>query len=238
MIIFPAIDLLGGKAVRLMRGDYNQVTVYSDNPLHTAILFKISGAEYLHVVDLDGARDGDTANFDTIASIAENSKLKVEVGGGIRSMETVERYLDAGVFRVILGTAAITEPGFVAEAVARFGDRIAVGVDIKDGLVAIKGWTEVSDKNAFAFGREMDDIGVKTVICTDISKDGVLGGTNLELYRELSAALSLDIIASGGVSTLEDIRALKALGLYGAIIGKALYTGGISLSDAIELSKG
>ena len=238
MIIFPAIDLLGGKAVRLFKGDYKQVTVYSDNPLETAVSFKNAGAEYLHVVDLDGARDGDTANFDTIASLAKNSGLKLEVGGGIRSTETIERYLGAGVFRVILGTAAITEPGFVADSVRRFGDHIAVGVDMKDGLVAIKGWTVVSDKDAFAFGREMDDIGVKTIICTDISKDGVLGGTNLELYRELSAALSLDIIASGGVSTLEDIRSLKTLGLYGAIIGKALYTGGISLSEAIDISKG
>ena len=238
MIIFPAIDLLGGKAVRLFKGDYNQVTVYSDNPLETAVSFKNAGAEYLHVVDLDGARDGDTANFDTIASLAKNSGLKPEVGGGIRSTETIERYLNAGVFRVILGTAAITEPGFVADSVRRFGDHIAVGVDMKDGLVAIKGWTEVSDKDAFDFGREMDSIGVKTIICTDISKDGVLGGTNLELYRELSAALSLDIIASGGVSTLEDIRSLKTLGLYGAIIGKALYTGSISLSEAIDISKG
>ena len=238
MIIFPAIDLLGGKAVRLFKGDYNQVTVYSDNPLETAVSFKNAGAEYLHVVDLDGARDGDTANFDTIASLAKDSGLKLEVGGGIRSTETIERYLNAGVFRVILGTAAITEPGFVADSVRRFGDHIAVGVDMKDGLVAIKGWTEVSDKDAFDFGREMDSIGVKTIICTDISKDGVLGGTNLELYRELSAALSLDIIASGGVSTLEDIRSLKTLGLYGAIIGKALYTGSISLSEAIDISKG
>ena len=236
MIIFPAIDLLGGKAVRLMRGDYDKVTVYSDNPLDTALSFKKAGAEYLHVVDLDGARDGDMANFETITTLALNSGLKLEVGGGIRSMDAIEKYVEAGVFRVILGTAAITMPGFVAAAVARFGDHIAVGVDIKDGLVAIKGWTEVSDRDAFAFGREMDDIGVKTIICTDISKDGVLGGTNLELYRELSAALSLDIIASGGVSTLDDIRALKDLNMYGAIIGKALYTGGISLADAIELS--
>ena len=238
MIIFPAIDLLGGKAVRLLKGDYNKVTVYSDNPLDTALSFKNAGAEYLHVVDLDGARDGDMVNFDTIATLAASSGLKLEVGGGIRSMDAIEKYIDVGVFRVILGTAAITMPGFVEAAVKSFGDKIAVGVDIKDERVAIKGWTEVVDKDAFDFGREMEALGVKTIICTDISKDGVLGGTNLALYRMLSEVLSLDIIASGGVSTLDDIRELKPLGTYGAIIGKALYTGGISLADAIEISKG
>ena len=238
MIIFPAIDLFEARAVRLTRGDYAQMTVYSDNPPAVAQSFFDAGARYLHVVDLEGARDGSTANFVTIKALASQSGLATEVGGGIRSMDVIERYIDAGVMRVILGTAAITQPGFVEQAVREFGDRIAVGVDIKDGRVAIKGWTEVSDKDAFGFCREMEDIGVATIISTDISKDGVLGGTNLVLYRELTEKLSLDIVASGGVSTLSDVAALCEMNIYGAILGRALYTGDLDLKAAIELAGG
>ncbi len=238
MILFPAIDLLGGKAVRLYKGDYDNVTVYSSSPLDVAKSFKADGAEFLHVVDLDGARDGSNANFETIKKIISESGLKVEVGGGIRSEETVEKYLSAGAFRVILGTAAITEPDFLKKAVEKHGEKIAVGADIKDGFVAIKGWKEVSSKSCFAFFKDMSSIGVKTIICTDISKDGVLSGTNLELYRELSAKFNVDIVASGGVSSLDDIRALKSMNIYGAILGKALYAGMLSLRDsAAEVSE-
>lgn len=237
MNIFPAIDLFGGQAVRLFKGDYAQMTVYSDDPVGVARSFRAAGAEYLHVVDLEGAKDGTTANFDMISAIIKDGGLKTEVGGGIRSMEVIERYVSAGVFRVILGTAAITQPGFVRDAVARFGSAIAVGVDIKDGLVAIKGWTEVSDRDALSFCSDMQSLGVETIISTDISKDGVLGGTNTGLYEQLSQRLSLQIIASGGVSTLDDVRTLAGMNLYGAILGKALYTGALDLAAAIVAAR-
>ncbi|MDR0862920.1 MAG: 1-(5-phosphoribosyl)-5-[(5-phosphoribosylamino)methylideneamino]imidazole-4-carboxamide isomerase [Oscillospiraceae bacterium] len=234
MRIYPAIDLYDGKAVRLTRGDYAQMTVYSDDPLAVAHGFRGAGAEFLHVVDLQGARDGTTANIETIRRLIGDSGLAVEVGGGVRTREVAERYIEAGALRVILGTAAITQDGFVAELVREFGDKIAVGVDIRDGHVAIKGWTEVSARDAMDFCRELEGVGVRTIICTDISKDGVLGGTNLALYRDMAAALGLDIIASGGVSTIADVAALAKLGLHGAILGKALYTGGIDLAEAIR----
>lgn len=234
MELFPAIDLYEGQAVRLYQGDYQKMTVYSPDPLQVAQGFRAAGARYLHMVDLEGAKTGKTPNLETVRTVAARSGLQVEVGGGIRSEEVIRAYLDAGVMRVILGTAAVTQPGFVADMAARYGDRIAVGIDVRDGLVAIRGWTELSDRKCFDFCQKMEDAGVRTIICTDISRDGVLGGTNLQLYRALSARLSLDIVASGGVSTLEDIRALKDLGLYGAILGKALYTGGIDLAAAIQ----
>lgn len=237
MNLFPAIDLYTGWAVRLYKGDYNQMTVYSKEPLAVAQSFRAAGAEYLHVVDLEGAKTGLTPNLETIRTITARSGLKVEVGGGIRSEEVIARYLDAGVLRVILGTAAITQPGFVGEMVAKYGDRIAVGVDVRDGLVAIRGWTEVSDQKCFDFCKKMEGLGVKTIICTDISKDGVLGGTNLQLYHDLSETLSLDIVASGGVSSLDDVKALRDMNLYGAILGKALYTGNLDLAQAIALTK-
>ena len=237
MLIFPAIDLYDGKAVRLYKGDYNQMTVYNDDPLAVARDFKASGATHLHVVDLAGARDGGTPNLETIAALARESGLFTEVGGGIRSIEVVERYLAAGVDRVILGTAAVKDPAFLKEALARYGEKIAVGVDIRDGLVAIKGWTEVSEWNAMDFCATMQELGVKTIICTDISKDGAMKGANHELYRTLSERFSLDIIASGGVSSLEDVKKLAEKGLYGAIVGKAYYTGAISLARAIEVAK-
>lgn len=238
MRIFPAIDLYEGKAVRLYKGDYNAMTVYNEDPVMQAREFEASGAEYLHLVDLEGAKTGETPNIETVKRIADSVDMFIEVGGGIRSMDVIEKYISIGVDRVILGTSAVTDREFLLEALKTYGEKIAVGVDIKDGFVAIKGWRENSSLNAFDFCRELNTLGVKTIICTDISKDGAMMGTNRELYRELSTELSLDIIASGGVSTLDDVRALSALGLYGAIIGKAYYTRAISLEDAIEVGIG
>ena len=237
MLIYPAIDLYQGKAVRLFKGDYAQMTVYSHNPVEIARDFKSLGATRIHLVDLEGAKEGTTPNFDVVTAIKAETGLFCEIGGGIRSMETIEKYLSAGIDRVILGTAAVTEPGFVEAAVARWGDRIAVGIDIKDGFVAIKGWTEKSALEAMAFCEKMCAIGVKTLICTDISRDGAMMGTNLELYRELSRRFDLDIIASGGVSTLDDVEKLAAMDIHGAIIGKAYYTGAVNLAQAIEVAK-
>ena len=237
MELFPAIDLIGGCAVRLVKGDYAQKTVYSENPAEVARSFAEAGAKYLHVVDLEGAKDGGTPNLETIQNIVENGNLLVEVGGGIRSEEVIKKYLDAGVFRVILGTAAVQNPVFLEEMVQKYGEKIAVGVDIKDGMVAIKGWTEVSAESCFDFCEKLQKIGVKTIICTDISKDGLLSGTNLELYKELSEKFSVDIVASGGVTTLDDVKKLADMGMYGAILGKALYTGNIDLKAAVELTK-
>ncbi len=237
MKLFPAIDLYGGKAVRLLKGDYAQMTVYSNDPAMIARDFAAKGAQYMHIVDLEGAKSGDTPNLETILSLKAASGLFCEVGGGIRSMEVIDRYLSAGIDRVILGTAAVTEEGFVARAVAAYGDRIAVGADVKDGYIAVKGWTETSSLSLEAFCRQMQDVGVKTVICTDISRDGAMMGTNRALYRELSLQFDMDFIASGGVSSMEDIRALRDMELYGAIIGKAYYTGDIDLALALEVAK-
>ena len=233
MLIFPAIDLYDGKAVRLYKGDYNQMTVYSENPSELAEAFRAAGATHMHLVDLEGAKTGETPNLETIRRIRAAVPLFIEVGGGIRSMDIAARCLDAGIDRVILGTAAVTDPSFLRAAVSKYGEKIAVGVDIRDGKVAIRGWTEKSAFDAFDFCRELQKIGVRTIICTDVSKDGAMQGTNRALYGELSKALNLDIIASGGVSTLEDIKALRALNLCGAIIGKAYYTGAIDLREAI-----
>ncbi|MBQ8214464.1 MAG: 1-(5-phosphoribosyl)-5-[Clostridia bacterium] len=237
MNIFPAIDLIGGQAVRLVRGDYDQMTVYSKDPVSVAKGFASCGAKYLHVVDLEGARDGSTANFETVQALIQNSGLLVEIGGGIRSMETVKKYVDAGAFRVILGTAAVTDPAFLDEALATYGEKIAVGVDIRDGLVAIKGWMEVSELTCFDFCECLQAKGVSTVICTDISKDGLLSGTNLSLYADLANKFHLNITASGGVSTVEDVSRLSEMGIYGAILGKALYTGAIDLKDALKAAE-
>lgn len=237
MLIFPAIDIVDGKAVRLFKGDYAQMTVYNNDPVSVAKDFENAGAKWVHLVDLEGAKSGRTPNLDTICKIVSETSLSVEVGGGIRSLDTVAKYLDAGVSRVILGTAAVKDPDFLKEALRLYGDRIAVGIDLKDGMVAIKGWTEVSEENAFDFCRKMQAMGVKTIICTDISKDGAMQGTNLSLYRELSETFDLQIIASGGVSSLEDVKNLAEMKLYGAIIGKAYYTKAIDLKVAIEVSK-
>lgn len=237
MLIYPAIDLYEGKAVRLFKGDYAQMTVYSNDPPVLAEDFAGCGATHMHIVDLEGAKTGRTPNMKTILEIKERGGLFCQVGGGIRSMEVVDRYLGAGLDRVILGTAAVTESGFVERAVEKYGERIAVGIDIKDGFVAIRGWTEKSDWNAFDFCHKMQNIGVKTLICTDISKDGAMRGTNHELYGTLMKAFDMNIIASGGVSSVEDIRRLADVGLYGAIVGKAYYTGAIDLGKAIEVAK-
>ncbi len=237
MNIFPAIDLYDKKAVRLFKGDYKQMTVYSDNPLAVAMDFERAGASFIHIVDLEGAKDGTTPNLSVVEAVAKGTSLFVEIGGGIRSLEVVKRYLDAGVGRVILGTAAVNDPEFLSEAVALYGEKIAVGADVKDGYIAIKGWTEKSEYTLDAFLEKMQGLGVRTVICTDISKDGAMMGTNRELYLALSEKYSIDIIASGGVSSLDDIRALAEMKLYGAIIGKAYYTGAIDLKEAITLAK-
>lgn len=237
MIIFPAIDLFEGKAVRLFKGDYAQMTVYSENPVEVALDFKAAGATHIHLVDLEGAKEGTTPNLDTVCKIKAAAGLFCEVGGGIRSMEVVDRYIDAGVDRVILGTAAVTDPEFLQTAVKKHGSKIAVGVDIKDGKVAIKGWTEKSHIDAFDFCEQMQGIGVTTLICTDISLDGAMKGTNVPLYKELSQKFSMQIIASGGVSSMDDVERLKALDMYGAIIGKAYYTKAIDLKTAIEVAK-
>ncbi len=237
MIILPAIDLLGRKAVRLLKGDYNQVTVYSDSPLEVAEKFKSLGATHIHMVDLDGAKYGTAPNMDIVAEVAEKTGLFIEIGGGIRSMEIVKKYIDAGISRVILGTAAICDEDFLKEAVKAYGEKIAVGADVKDGKIAVKGWLEQSDVTLDEFFLKMQDLGVKNIICTDISRDGAMRGTNLELYRELSAKYSLDITASGGVSSIEDVKRLREMNLYGAIIGKAYYTGAVDLKEAIEVSR-
>ena len=237
MLIFPAIDLVQGKAVRLYKGDYAQMTVYSDDPPALARDFYNAGAKCLHLVDLEGAKTGETPNLDTVRAIREAAPLFIELGGGVRSMAVVETYLDAGIDRVILGTAAVTDPDFLRAAVEKHGEKIAVGVDIKDGRVAIRGWLEKSERDAFAFCREMQESGVGTLICTDISKDGAMQGTNRALYGELSKNLRLNITASGGVSAIEDVKALRALELYGAIIGKAYYTGAIDLREALEAAR-
>ena len=234
MNIFPAIDLLGGCAVRLQKGDYEKVTVYSKDPLEVAKYFESVGARYLHIVDLDGAKDGTTANFETVKRIVDNTSLSVEIGGGVRDMERVDKYLELGVDRVIIGTAAVTDPVFLTEAVKKHGNKIAVGVDIKDGMVAIKGWVEVSGVSTDEMFAKLQNIGVHSVICTDISKDGMMSGTNIDLYRDLSEKYSLKLIASGGVSTMDDIKTLKSMNVFGAIVGKAIYTGAIELSEALS----
>ena len=237
MIILPAIDLYEGKAVRLYKGDYENMTIYSDNPVEIAEDFKNCGATHIHMVDLEGAKDGTTPNLDIVKQVAEETGLFVEIGGGIRSMETVEAYLSAGVSRVILGTAAVNDEEFLKKAVAEYGSAIAVGADVKDGYVAIKGWLEKSQYTLDQFMEKMQGLGVETIICTDISKDGAMKGTNLELYRELSEKFSMNIIASGGVSSMEDVRELRTMDVHGAIIGKAYYTGAIDLKEAIEVAK-
>lgn len=237
MLIFPAIDLYEKEAVRLYKGDYGQKTVYSSDPVSVALDFKKSGATHIHLVDLEGAKTGETPNFDVVCAIKKETGLFCEIGGGIRSMEVIDKYISAGLDRVILGTAAVTNEGFVEEAVGKYGDKIAVGIDIKDGFAAIKGWTESSGIDAFKFCERMEKIGVRTLICTDISKDGAMVGTNRELYKKLSEKFSVDIIASGGVSSLDDVKALRKLNIYGAIIGKAYYTKAIDLSEAIEVAK-
>lgn len=237
MKIFPAIDLYQKKAVRLYKGDYSQMTVYSEDPVAVAREFKKCGAEYIHLVDLEGAKDGTTPNIDVVSRIVSEVGLFAEIGGGIRSMEVLDKYFAVGVSRAILGTAAVNDEEFLRSAIEKYGDKIAVGADVKDGYIAIRGWLETSEYTLDEFFSKMQSLGVKTLICTDISKDGAMRGTNLMMYRTLSSKYSVDIVASGGVSTIDDVRELRRMNLYGAIIGRAYYIGAINLSDAIEEAK-
>jgi len=233
MQIFPATDILGGKVVRLTKGDYNQVKIYADSPAEMALEFMKDGATNLHMVDLDGAKDGTPVNFDAIKEAAKINGLFIEVGGGIRNMQRIEDYLSLGVKRVILGTAAIRNYPFVEEAVKKFGSAVAVGVDAKEGFVAVSGWQETTNVNSVEFCKKLRDSGVSTVIYTDISKDGMLSGTNLEIYKELSEIQGLDIVASGGITFADELKTLNEMGIYGAIVGKAVYEGKLSLKDAL-----
>lgn len=237
MKIFPAIDLYGHKAVRLFKGDYKQMTVYSDDPVAVAKDFERQGAECIHVVDLEGAKSGVPAHLDVVEKIAKNTNLFIEIGGGIRNLQTVESYLSVGANRVILGTAAVTDEAFLQAALAKYGDQIAVGADVADGRIAIKGWLEKSQYALEDFLQKMQDMGVKTIICTDVSKDGAMQGSNHTLYKTLSGKFTLQIIASGGVSSMTDIETLAKTGVHGAIIGKAYYIGAIDLKTAIEVAK-
>lgn len=238
MQIFPATDILGGKVVRLTKGDYNEVKVYADSPAEMALEFMKSGATNLHMVDLDGAKFGSPVNFDAIREAAQIKDLFIEVGGGIRDMKRIEDYLSLGVKRVILGTAAIKNYPFVEEAVKEYGNAIAVGVDAKGGLVAINGWQETTTVNSVDFCKKLRDTGVKTVIYTDISKDGMLSGTNLEIYKELSKIEGLDIVASGGITFIDEIRSLSDMNIYGAIVGKAVYEGKLDLAETLKAAGG
>lgn len=237
MILFPAIDLYEGQAVRLYQGDYRQMTVYSPDPAALAQKFAATGATHIHLVDLEGARDGTTPNLQLIRRIAAETGLFVEVGGGIRNMDIARAYLENGVSRVILGTAAVTDPDFLQNALDTWGERVAVGADLRGGQVAIRGWQQTSDEGAQSFFDRMQGLGVSTMICTDISRDGAMRGANLELYRSLAKRQGLQIVASGGVSSLDDIKALREMNLYGAILGKAYYTGAVDLAEALEAAK-
>lgn len=237
MKLFPAIDLYDKKAVRLYKGNYDEMTIYNENPIEIARDFENLGAKYIHIVDLEGAKDGTTPNIEIVKQIAKETSLFCEIGGGIRNIQTVDKYIHAGVDRVILGTAAVNDQEFLKQALVKYGDKIAVGVDIKDGFVAIKGWIEKSQYTCFEFCEIMQNLGVKTLICTDISKDGAMKGTNRQLYKELSEKFNVNITASGGVSSIDDIKALRQLDLYGAIIGKAYYIGALDLTEALEAAK-
>lgn len=238
MIIIPAIDLFDGRVVRLYKGDYNKMKIYDENPLEVAKKFEDMGATHLHIVDLEGAKNGGMPNFSTVQKIAEGTNLFCEVGGGIRDMESVRKYLSVGIYRVILGTAAVTDTAFLKEAVERYGDKIAVGADIKEGFVAIKGWIEKSRYTLDEFCQKLQETGVDTLICTDISKDGAMAGTNFDMYRFLSEKYKMNIIASGGVSSLDDIKSLAKMNLYGAIVGRAYYEGAIDIVSAIKAAGG
>ncbi|MBQ8111115.1 MAG: 1-(5-phosphoribosyl)-5-[Clostridia bacterium] len=234
MMLFPAIDLVDGKAVRLYKGDYAQMTVYDDDPLNTARKFEADGAMWVHMVDLEGARDGGTPNFETVRRVVEQTGLFVELGGGIRDMAVIERYLSMGVKRVVLGTAAIADGEFTRRAIGQYGPAIALGADVRNGEVAIRGWLELSGMTLDAFCDKYQRMGAQTLICTDISRDGAMVGANRALYADLQQKFAMNIVASGGVSTMEDVRVLAGMGLYGAIIGKAYYTGAIDLEQAIR----
>ncbi|MCD7810412.1 MAG: 1-(5-phosphoribosyl)-5-[(5-phosphoribosylamino)methylideneamino]imidazole-4-carboxamide isomerase [Ruminococcus sp.] len=237
MIIFPAIDIKDGNCVRLFKGDFSTAEKVASDYLETAKSFEAAGAEWIHMVDLDGAKEGRPVNGKIYRDVAEKTNLKVELGGGIRSLETIDEYLKMGISRVILGSAALKNPGLVRDAVEKFGsEKIVVGIDAKDGMVAAEGWLETSDVSYIQLANEMIDVGVKYFIFTDISKDGTLSGVNREQLRELSESVKgrADIVASGGVHTMDDIAACKEMGLYGTICGKSIYKGTLDLRKAIE----
>ena len=234
MQIFPAIDLRGGQVVRLYQGDYDQMTVYGADPCAVAREFLAAGARYLHVVDLDGARSGTAENFESIAALARQGGLFIEVGGGIRTQQRIEQYLELGVDRCILGTIAVKDFDFTKEMARRYGAQIAVGVDARDGHVAVSGWEERTAERGVDFCRRLRDGGVGTVIYTDISRDGAEQGTNLPLYEELVKIEGLSITASGGISGLEELRQLRDMGVDAAILGKALYTGRLDLETVLK----
>ncbi len=237
MQILPAIDIFEKKAVRLFKGDYAQMTVYG-TPCEIAQSFKDKGASYIHLVDLEGARAGESSNFETVKSVITTVGVPCEIGGGVRNIGTVEKYINIGADRVILGTSAVSDKSFLKEAIKEFGDKIAVGVDARDGIVSISGWLEQSGIPTLDFIGEMLSLGIKTIICTDISKDGALLGTNVALYKEILAKYDLNLIASGGVTTIDDVRELRECGAYGAILGKAIYNGNIDLVQAIKVGEG
>ena len=235
--IFPAIDLHNGQAVRLTQGDYNQVEVFFKNPVEVLDFFNRNNSKNLHIVDLDGAKDGNTKNYEVIKELVEKSDFFVQVGGGIRDEERIKKYIDLGVDRVILGTIAVENEEFLIDMVKKYGNKIAVSVDAKDEKVAVKGWTETVELNSLDFCKKLSDIGVKTIIYTDISKDGMLSGTNLDVYLRLSKLVESDIIASGGITFLDEIRELNENNIYGAIVGKAVYSGKLDLKEILEVSK-
>lgn len=235
MIIYPAIDIIDGKCVRLQQGSYNDVTIFGDNPVEMALKWENQGAEYLHVVDLDGARSGNSDNSEVIKQIADKLTIPVQLGGGVRSLDTIEKILSFGVSRVILGTSAVKDEEMLKTALKEYKEKIAVGIDAKDGMVAIHGWEKTSDFTAIEFAQKVEDLGAKTVIYTDISRDGMLKGPNLAAMNEMARSVGIEVIASGGVSCLKDIIDLKSTGVKGVIVGKALYTGNIALSEALEV---
>lgn len=237
MRIYPAIDIIDGACVRLVQGDYSKKTEFASDPCEVAERWQVEGGEFIHIVDLDGAKSGKMPNFDLIVKIAKKLEIPIEIGGGIRNMECVEKYLECGVRRVIIGTSALSDPDFVKKAVERYGERIAVGIDAKDGMVAVNGWEEVSGTSATELAKKMEDIGVRTIIYTDIATDGMLNGPNFDAMQEMVKAVPVDVVASGGVSSAEDIAKLKGTGVSGVIVGKALYTNVVSLRDAIEAAR-
>jgi phosphoribosylformimino-5-aminoimidazole carboxamide ribotide isomerase len=237
MIIFPAIDLRDGKCVRLYQGKFEESEVVGEDPLSVALSFKENGAEYIHMVDLDGALNGEIKNLKTISEVVRTIGIPVELGGGIRDMKTIDMIIGVGVSRIILGTAALKNPDFVKEAVKKYGEKIAVGIDAKNEKVAVNGWLDVSSVNYVDFAKEMEKIGVKTIIFTDISKDGTLQGPNLEQLSKIKNSVSCNIIASGGIKNIHDLKVINEMGIYGAITGKAIYSGNVNLKEAIEVCK-
>lgn len=234
MRIYPAIDIKDGQCVRLFKGRFDEVTVYGDSPADMAEKWEKLGGEFIHVVDLDGALKGHGVNAEKIKEICQRVSVPVQTGGGIRTMEDIESKLACGISRVIIGTKAVSDSDFIKNAVSKYGDKIVIGIDAKDGMVAVEGWEKTSDFTAVEFAKKMESLGVKTIVYTDIATDGTLAGPNVEAMREMASAVSCDIIASGGVGSLDDILSLKDTGVEGVIVGKALYTGKVNLQDAVD----